>query len=527
MITIRLRLTFAAAALTQTALAQICETARLVATDPQSNALFATSIALDSDTLVAGAHQADPLVTGPGFRGAVYVFREVAGQWIAESKVPGLPAPATYMGRAVAVHGDVLVASGFSGSAPYERAYAFRRAAGVWTLDGTLVPSDPVSSAAQQPRAVAVDGDRIAVGHPVAGGQPTVAASRTGAVYVYQYTGSWSQTAKLVPTTAATGDQVGLRLAMRAGVLAFSQKPIGPTTVPSAVHVYGFPAGSPSLEATLVATNAGATTSFGAAVATDGVRIAVGDPNDTGSPGNLGAVHVYAKVAGSWVEEQVLRPALPAGASTLFGTQVAIDGDELFATGTGVQVVRFRRVGGVWVEQFEPSPVTGTLSTVTLALGGGTLFVGSSADAVGGLAAAGSLGVHHIGSLAARYGNGLGGSGGLVPTLASSECPIVGAAPTIDVADALGGSAAVLAYAPAATSIPVLGGTLLVAPIVTTQVVLLGGAPGVAGAGGASVPLPVLGPSLLGLELYVQAGVIDPAAPQWFALTNGLRLRIG
>jgi len=511
--------------LAQSALAQLCQTTSLTAGDPQAYASLGIDLAISNDTLISGAPNADYNVNGFYFRGAVYVWRRINDQWVAEAKISGPAYPTTYLGRAVAIDGDVFVASGFGLSYPYERAWVYRRTAGVWNNEAELVPADPVLAGSAQPRAVAIDGARIAVGHPVADGFATPGASRSGAVYLYELQGNWQQTAKLVPSTAGTNDEIGMALAMRGGVLAFSQRPAGATPGLTTVHVYSFPGGNPQQDAWLVATNPGASNYFASTIATDGQRIAVGDIGDTGLAGHQGSVHVYVRQGGVWVEEQLIRPAVPGG-NAGFGREIAIAGDELVVGGAfPPRLWRFHRVAGSWVQQFDG--ITMSQNVAAVALGDGHAVAGFDTATIGPFAQAGELGVFHIGSQAVNYGTGLAGTGNRVPTLTAPSCPIVGAPFTSDVGNALGGSFGALAYGLSPASVPFYGGTLLVAPILFTQMFLLGGTPGVAGAGTASTPLQLTDPALVGLQFYVQACVYDVGAVEDLSLTPALRVMIG
>lgn len=126
-----------------------------------------------------------------------------------------------------------------------------------------------------------------------------------------------------------------------------------------------------------------------------------------------------------------------------------------------------------------------------------------------------------------KYGAGLAGSAGQVPQLTGSGTPAIGATVSADLSDGVGGALAVFALGGAPASLPLFGGTLLVAPPLTTKVVLLTGAPGVPGAGsGSFVGSIPSDPSLQGQTFYFQAAVLDSAAAQGKALTSGLAMHI-
>jgi FG-GAP-like repeat len=124
-----------------------------------------------------------------------------------------------------------------------------------------------------------------------------------------------------------------------------------------------------------------------------------------------------------------------------------------------------------------------------------------------------------------QYGAGLGGSAGLVPILGSAGVLRPGFSGSLRITNALGGAPALLGAGLAQASQPAVGGTLLIVPSDLVPLTL-GGAPGVAGAGSSAVPW-TIPPALAGFQGFLQAAIQDPAAPQGFALTNGLDLVIG
>lgn len=125
------------------------------------------------------------------------------------------------------------------------------------------------------------------------------------------------------------------------------------------------------------------------------------------------------------------------------------------------------------------------------------------------------------------YGEGLAGSGGFVPTLRATGCPVPGASLELHVAAALGGGTGVLALGTDPTAEPLFGGTLLVTPILLVTI-LFAGEPLVAGEGRVAVPLALpANPAITGLSIYGQAAVFDPSAVQGVAATPGLRIVAG
>jgi hypothetical protein len=391
--------------------------------DPQNQRQLGRNVSLSGDVIAAGSGLIDYEVGGPGtgFRGAVYVWRRSGGSFALEQKIPGPAHPQAQFGEAVAVDGDALVASQHANSYPAESARVFRRIGGVWTEEAFLMPSDPLFTNGIQIRAVGIQGDWVAVGHRTALANP-LPAPYTGAVYLYRRTaGAWSQHAKLVPADAQNGDLTGWSLDLRGDVLAFSSRcsPLLSSPAPGRVHVYGLHGGSPLLEATLTASTPGQGRNFGYAVSTDGARLAISDPDDREVPGNIGAVYVFRRVGTAWVEEQVIRPFLPAGGAA-FGREVTIDGDNLYAGAHAAwpsQIHHFKRVGGVWVEMGN-SAVTNPSPWGVLAL-----------DAQGGELAAGVPTVYNeSGGVYTFDGN----ASGQVCTYCTSKVNSLGCAPAMD-----------------------------------------------------------------------------------------------
>lgn len=325
----------------------------LLPPDPQPSTQFGRSVAISGDTLVVGNELADNNVGGSGFRGAVYVWRRNGASYAFEDKLPGFRGTHTQMGTSVDIDGEVLIASQFGSTYPLESARVFRRVGGAWTYEAQLQPADPLTTNGISIRSLAIDGDWAAVGHRTALGANGFPSGFTGAVYLYEHSaGVWTQRAKLLPADSLNNDRVGWSLAMDGGVLAFSSRAGFNNTAPAGrVHVHRIVGGVPVAEATLTASVPGQLgNDFGHAISTDGVRLAVSDPQDNAQPGSTGSVYVYERSGGAWVESAVVRPSRPVAAN--FGAEVRIQGDELFVSSAATQGVwHFRRLpSGAWVE---------------------------------------------------------------------------------------------------------------------------------------------------------------------------------
>lgn len=117
----------------------------------------------------------------------------------------------------------------------------------------------------------------------------------------------------------------------------------------------------------------------------------------------------------------------------------------------------------------------------------------------------------------AKYGSGLAGSGGLIPTIGSAGCPDLGDALTIVVTPSVAGAPGMLFFGTQMSALPAFGGTLLLLPL---QGAALSGAAQIA----FTVPSD---PALQGFSGLLQAFYADAQAPQGVAISAGAKLTIG
>jgi hypothetical protein len=191
--------------------------ARLVAADAEEGDLFGVAVGLSGDTLVAGASADDERGS---LTGAAYVFRRSAAGWRQEAKLLAQDASAlAEFGKAVAIDGDTVVA-GASGAGIVGKfsgaAYVFIHQDAGWRQEARLLAVDS-RPADRFGNAVAIHLDTAAVGAHFA----DVAGLGSGATYVFrQREGRWKQEAKLVPHEAVAGEEFGNAVAVRGDTVA-------------------------------------------------------------------------------------------------------------------------------------------------------------------------------------------------------------------------------------------------------------------------------------------------------------------
>lgn len=273
-------------------------TATLYPSNPQDFAAFGTRVALDGDRLIVGSPRADL------FRGAVHVFEfdGAAQAWNETAELVAFDAqPFDSFGASIDLEGGRIVAGApfdsHSGGARPGSAYVFAwsSTANDWVLDDKLVhPLPRVDDGFGT--AVALAGERTYVGvpHRERGGVDDL-----GEVIVFEDTTNGYAFVAEIESPDETGVQhFGSALRISGSRVLVGAPIDGQGT--GAVHLFdrgddGTHAPVQKLRGSELVVGAGLER-FGAAVALDAGRIAVGSDPDTGL-GRAGAVHAFDDAA--------------------------------------------------------------------------------------------------------------------------------------------------------------------------------------------------------------------------------------
>jgi hypothetical protein len=289
---------------------------------------FGETLDLDGDTIVIGAPM--EFFVFPIRTGAAYVFTLTGSTWqMQQHFLPPVVQSGARYGHAVALHGDsLLIGAPQTDPAAQGLAEVHVRNGATWTLEQTLVPAglDPDARAGS---AVDIQGDRAAVAAP---GQVVGGLANAGRVFVYERTGTiWNQVAALDSPVPTQDGRFGESLALDGARLVVGA-PGEPLTGADQglAHVFAFDGQGWTLEQTL--TGAGSATQgcrFGADVALEGARVAVGAPGQV-IAGNLhpGTVKVFALAGGTWIEHVDLLSSSPLPFKGS-GESVDLDGGQL------------------------------------------------------------------------------------------------------------------------------------------------------------------------------------------------------
>jgi hypothetical protein len=194
---------------------------RLHASDYQAHDYFGYSVAIDGDLLAAGAPGVDEAGNDSG---AVYVFQHSDQGWGEKAKlVPEDLGAGDHLGTAVALDGETLAAGAAyatSGEAGYAAGavYVFVRQGDGWHQQARLTARDGAAFDLFG-GALALDGDTLVVGARAADGPS--GARNSGAAYVYQRQGeNWVEAARLSAADGGENDFFGHAVALQGDQIA-------------------------------------------------------------------------------------------------------------------------------------------------------------------------------------------------------------------------------------------------------------------------------------------------------------------
>jgi hypothetical protein len=323
--------------------------------NPASLNQFGSAVDISGDTLVVTAWfddsaatgiDGDPQNTGAEDSGAAHVYVRDGAEWRRQAYIkPSDTTTYDFFGTSVDLRGDLLVVGAiheglFGGTGEASRpgaAYVFERTAGVWKQTQLLAPSMP-NGLDYFGMAVVLNGDTLAVGAPA----DSTGGSRSGAVYVYQRSGStFTEVQKLKAlkpiANAAFGSNVSIdgdRMVVGAPASVLGSSP-GSAEV--FIRDGGMWKSSQLLQQEKLAGGA----SFGYVTALRGNRLAISAPRPSDYPGSPtptdpGEVYVYefSGDAGNWKQTAVLTAPYPR-ATNWFGLSMLLTDSGIFVASPG------------------------------------------------------------------------------------------------------------------------------------------------------------------------------------------------
>jgi hypothetical protein len=315
-----------------------------MASDGLSSDYFGYRVAIDGETAVVGADQAD---NGNGaMSGTAYVYTHSGSSWV-ETELPADAAAGEKYGLSVAIDGDTLAIGATVGNA----VYVYRYNGSVWSLEQKLsVASGGLGSS------IAIDGDTLVAG-------AYLDNNNRGAAYIYTRSGTtWTQRKKLTAPVASINNNVyfGYSVDIEGGtvVVGAYKYTYSGMTYSGAAWIWTGSGSSWSLQAdmaSLAGAELTANDCFGFSVDLNNETLLVGAYND-----GLGSAYVFVRNGSTWSKQGNKLTALNAAdGGMFFGSSVSLLGDRAFIgadydhvdNGREGSVHEFIRDSGVWTEQ--------------------------------------------------------------------------------------------------------------------------------------------------------------------------------
>jgi hypothetical protein len=324
------------------------EQAQLLASDGAAGDHFGQSVALYADVAVVGAPFAT--IGSQTFRGAVYVFERNGEAWTETEKLLASDGAAQdRLGASVAIDGDTIVAGAVfvdvNGNQSQGAAYVFTRQDGLWTESDKLF--DPEGQLADLfGNAVALRGDTVLIGASSANieGDPS-----RGAAYVYRRIGSaWVFEQKLLASDGGNPDQFGWSVALHGDLALVGawQKVIDGNAAHGAAYVFRRSGTTWTEEQRLTPSDGHEFTFFGWAVALQDHLALIGARHDFPGANQQGVVYEFRRST-TWDEVQRLEAPVSEGLDG-YGEALALDSRRALIASRTNDVV-FPLGGTVWV----------------------------------------------------------------------------------------------------------------------------------------------------------------------------------
>ena len=198
---------------------------------------FGATAVLDGGFLYVGA----PGDSENGeFAGAIYVYREDAGEWVFEQKILG-PRAEVRLGATLDVDGDVLATGAICSGCAFDpgvayAAFAFERVDGLWEFAGELQPQGGSTPEMVFGTGITVGGDRIVVGAQRAGEE------RAGAAFEFRRTDQWRPRSVIESPVQDFGQDFGTGMSLDGDELLIGAPSLTfrGRTPDSRVHVFTF-----------------------------------------------------------------------------------------------------------------------------------------------------------------------------------------------------------------------------------------------------------------------------------------------
>ncbi|MBR9991400.1 MAG: choice-of-anchor B family protein [Gemmatimonadetes bacterium] len=300
---------------------------------------FGLSLALGENELFIGEPNNS---TRPG---QVYVYRRGPAGWEESARLSASDAePSDGFGQKVVVEGNTLFVGVPASEENRGTVYVFERSSAGWAQTGQLT-GDDLEGTNRFGSAIAATSDYAFISAPAQ-------EQGTGAVYVFRRSASgWVQTAKLFADSVAPRSTFGSAVTVQGGHLFVSAPGINQNRGVVSIYSHDTQTGAWNSAGTLPTPELGANSRFGWAITSADGSVIVSAP---GANSVTGTAYTFRQAAdGTWSQQAQLSPD-DAAPNTIFGIQVAADGNQLLAGAPGADTARgavfhfMRDADGTW-----------------------------------------------------------------------------------------------------------------------------------------------------------------------------------
>ena len=402
---------------------------RLVAPDGAGGDELGNAVAVDGDTAVLGVREDD------SGRGAVYVFTRAGDDWLNTAKLTASDrAAGDGLGASVAIEGDTIVAGASAddgaGIANRGSVYTFARTGAAARVETAKLTAGDGADSDFLGSSVAIEGDTIVAG---AVADDIGANVAQGSVYTFTRAGApaRNQTAKLTASDGTVGDRLGGSVAVDGDtiVAGAGSDDIGTSIDQGSAYTFSRTGAVARTEtAKLISGDGDDGDDFGRSVALAGDTIAVAVPeDDIAGESNHGSALTFARSGAPARTETAKLTTSDAALGDLLGQSVAVQGetiavgaccDDIAGIGNAGSVYTFSRTGAGSRTEIGKLSASGALAQdqlgISVDIDGGTIVAGAPFDDVGVNANQGSA-VVFFAPAGAPPGTGPGGAGGPAP----------------------------------------------------------------------------------------------------------------
>ena len=397
---------------------------KLVAGDGAAADNLGWSVAVDGDTAVVGVPQEND------GQGAVHVFRRSGDRWTETAKLTASDGLGLdNLGWSVALEGDTIVAGAPLDDGPnieQGSVYTFARSGAATRHQTAKLTASDGATGDNLGWSVALQGDTIVAGAPL---DEAGANSDQGSVYTFARSGAATrnQTAELSASDGAATDHLGWSVALEGDTIVAGAHldDVGANSDQGSAYTFARSGAATRPEtAKLTASDGAGVDNLGLSVALQGDTIVAGAPyDDAGANSDQGSVYTFARSGAATRPHTAKLTASDGAGVDNLGWSVALQGDTIVAgapyddAGSNSDqgsAYTFARSGAASRTQTAKLTASDGAAADNLgssvALKGGTILAGAPYDDAGANANQGSASIFF--TAAAKPGSAGSGSGG-------------------------------------------------------------------------------------------------------------------